>query len=71
MYVILKYNYMTILALMILNFISRKDTMQGKTGNIYDGITLKPDWQDKEFEFQTIIIGETSEMFDQQIEGAW
>lgn len=43
MYVILKYNYMTILALMILNFISRKDTMQGKTRNICDEITLKPD----------------------------
>ena len=34
-------------------------------------IILKSDWQDKEFEFQTLSQWKTTEMFDQQREDIW
>lgn len=34
-------------------------------------IILKVEWQDKEFEFQTILKWKTSDMFDQQMEDIW
>lgn len=34
-------------------------------------IVLKLDWQNNEFEFQTVSQGKSSEMFDQQMKGGW